>query len=54
VAPGTMVGLGPHTIHLTANDGSSNNGGAGNSTTISVTFTVNDTTPPTFTLFRQP
>jgi uncharacterized repeat protein (TIGR01451 family) len=49
VTPGTMVGLGPHTIHLTANDGSSNNGGAGNSTTISVTFTVNDTTPPTIT-----
>lgn len=49
VAPGTLVGLGPHTIHLTANDGSSNNGGAGNSTTISVTFTVNDTTAPLIT-----
>jgi hypothetical protein len=49
LAPGTSLGLGPHTIHLTANDGSSNNGGAGNSTTISVTFTVNDTTPPTIT-----
>jgi len=47
VAPGTLMGLGPHTIHLTANDGSSNNDGAGNSTTISVTFTVVDTTPPT-------
>ncbi|HSP64376.1 MAG TPA: HYR domain-containing protein [Pyrinomonadaceae bacterium] len=49
VAPGTLVGLGPHTIHLTANDGSSNNNDAGNSTTISVTFTVNDTTPPVIT-----
>jgi uncharacterized repeat protein (TIGR01451 family) len=29
VAPGTLVGLGAHTIHLTANDGSSNNGGDG-------------------------
>ena len=46
VAPGTLVGLGPHTITLTANDGSSNNGGAGNTTTIQVTFTVNDTTAP--------
>jgi hypothetical protein len=49
VAPGTLAGLGPHTIHLTANDGSSNNNDAGNSTTISVTFTVVDTTPPVFT-----
>jgi hypothetical protein len=49
VPAGTLVGLGAHTIHLTANDGSSNNNGAGNSTTISVTFTVNDITPPTFT-----
>jgi hypothetical protein len=48
-AAGTMVGLGPHTITLSANDGSSNNGGAGNTTTIQVTFTVNDTTAPTFT-----
>ena len=48
-AAGTMVGLGPHTISLTANDGSSNNGGAGNSTTIQVTFTVNDTTAPVIT-----
>ena len=48
-AAGTLVGLGPHTITLTANDGSSNNGGAGNTTTINVTFTVNDTSPPTFT-----
>ena len=33
-APGTLVGLGPHTITLTANDGSSNNDGAGNTATI--------------------
>ena len=46
---GTMVGLGPHTIHLTANDGSSNNNGAGNTTTKDITFTVNDTTPPVIT-----
>lgn len=45
-APGTAVGLGPHTITLTANDGSDSNGGAGNTTTAQVTFTVNDTTPP--------
>lgn len=48
-APGTLVGLGATTVTLTANDGSSNNGGAGNSTTIQVTFTVSDTTAPTFT-----
>jgi hypothetical protein len=48
-AAGTMVGLGPHTIHLTANDGSSNNNGAGNTTEKDVTFTVADTTPPVIT-----
>ena len=48
-AAGTMVGLGPHTIHLTANDGSSNNGGAGNTTTKDVTLTVADTTAPMIT-----
>jgi uncharacterized repeat protein (TIGR01451 family) len=48
-AAGTMVGLGPHTVHLTANDGSSNNSGAGNTTTKDVTFTVNDTTAPMIT-----
>lgn len=50
-APGTIVGLGPHTITLTANDGSSNdtNNGVGNISTATTTFTVNDTTPPTFT-----
>jgi hypothetical protein len=45
-APGTVVGFGPHVITLTANDGSDNNAGAGNTTTAQVTFTVNDTTPP--------
>ena len=45
-APGTLVGLGPHDITITANDGSSNNGGAGNSTTIQFTLTVVDTTQP--------
>jgi uncharacterized repeat protein (TIGR01451 family) len=49
VPAGTMLGLGSHTIHLTANDGSSNNDGAGNTTEKDVTFTVNDTTAPTFT-----
>ncbi len=48
-APGTMVGLGPHTITLTANDGSSNNDGAGNTATATTTFTVNDTTAPVVT-----
>jgi uncharacterized repeat protein (TIGR01451 family) len=48
-APGTVVGLGPHTITLTANDGSSNNNGTGNTATVTTTFTVNDTTPPTIT-----
>ena len=56
-AAGTMVGLGPHTIHLTANDGASNPGpdgipetaddGTGNTTTKDVTFTVEDKTAPT-------
>src|SRR5207253_1888873 len=45
-APGTFVGLGSHTITLTANDGSDNNSGAGNSTTAQVTFSVVDTMPP--------
>ena len=48
-APGTMVGLGTHTITLTANDGSSNNGGAGNDASAQFTVTVNDTSPPTVT-----
>lgn len=45
-AAGTMVGLGPHTITLTANDGSSNNSGAGNTATVQFTVTVSDTTAP--------
>jgi uncharacterized repeat protein (TIGR01451 family) len=59
VAAGTMVGLGPHTIHLTANDGASNPGpdgipetaddGTGNVTVKTITFTVNDTTAPVVT-----
>lgn len=48
-APGTLVGLGPHTITLTANDGSSNNGGAGNTATAQFTVTVSDTTAPAIT-----
>ncbi|HKR61455.1 MAG TPA: HYR domain-containing protein [Pyrinomonadaceae bacterium] len=48
-APGTIVGLGAHTITLTANDGSSNNDGAGNTASVNTTFTVVDTTPPTIT-----
>jgi uncharacterized repeat protein (TIGR01451 family) len=59
VAAGTIVGLGPHTIHLTANDGASNPGpdgipetsddGTGNVTVKTITFTVADTTSPTVT-----
>jgi uncharacterized repeat protein (TIGR01451 family) len=49
VAPGTLLGLGPHSIQLTANDGSSNNNGAGNTTTVTITLTVADTTAPVFT-----
>jgi uncharacterized repeat protein (TIGR01451 family) len=48
-AAGTMVGLGDHPIQLTANDGSSNNGGAGNTTNKTITFTVKDTTAPSIT-----
>src|SRR5206468_2528164 len=40
-AAGTMVGLGPHTITVTATDAASN------SATCSTTFTVTDNTPPT-------
>src|SRR6266436_1840765 len=46
-AAGTMLGPGSYTIHLTANDGSSDNGGAGNTTTKDIVFTVKDTTAPT-------
>lgn len=45
-APGTPVGLGTYTITLSANDGSSNNGGAGNTTTVQTTLTVADQTAP--------
>jgi len=48
-APGTPVGLGTHVITLSANDGSDNNNGAGNTTSVNVNFVVNDTTAPTFT-----
>jgi uncharacterized repeat protein (TIGR01451 family) len=44
-AAGTLVGLGPHNVHIEATDGSSNNNGA----TKDVTFTVNDTTAPVIT-----
>src|SRR6185295_10618774 len=47
--PGTPLGLGTHTITLTANDGSSNNGGAGNTATAQFTVTVSDTTAPVIT-----
>jgi uncharacterized repeat protein (TIGR01451 family) len=46
-APGTMEGLGPHPITLTATDSS------GNSSSCTTTFTVNDTTGPTITLSSQ-
>src|SRR5204863_3658 len=39
-AAGALVGLGPHTITVTATDA------AGNHSDSSTTFTVNDTTPP--------
>jgi hypothetical protein len=42
-APGTLVGYGPHTVTVTANDGH------GNTASDDVVFTVNDNTPPTFT-----
>ena len=42
-AAGTPVGLGPHTVTVTATDG------AGNSSSDTVIFTVNDTTAPTVT-----
>jgi hypothetical protein len=43
------VGPGSYTVHIGANDNSSNNGGAGNASTKDVTFTVNDTTAPVIT-----
>jgi uncharacterized repeat protein (TIGR01451 family) len=58
LAAGTLVGPGVYTIHLSANDGSSNpnagpdgipgtsDDGTGNITNKTITFTVNDTTAP--------
>jgi len=46
-APGTVVGPGQYPVHITANDNSSNNDGAGNTSEKTITFTVKDTTPPT-------
>ncbi len=42
-AAGTLVGFGPHTVTVTANDGH------GNTNSDDVVFTVNDVTPPTIT-----
>jgi HYR domain/Domain of unknown function DUF11 len=47
VPAGTVLGPGSYPIHLTANDGSSNNDGAGNTTEKDITLTVADQTPPT-------
>jgi uncharacterized repeat protein (TIGR01451 family) len=59
VAPGTLVGPGTYTIHLTANDGSVTPGPdgiigtlddiQGNVALKTITFTVVDTTPPSIT-----
>jgi uncharacterized repeat protein (TIGR01451 family) len=46
-AAGTVVGPGQYPVHITANDGSSNNDGAGNTSQKTITLTVADTTPPT-------
>jgi len=46
VAAGTLLGPGSYTINLSANDGSSNNNGAGNTTNKTITFTVADQTAP--------
>lgn len=47
IPAGTLLGPGSYAIHLTANDGSSNNNGAGNTTEKDITLTVADQTPPT-------
>jgi uncharacterized repeat protein (TIGR01451 family) len=46
VAAGTLLGPGTYTIDLSANDGSSNNNGAGNTTNKTITLIVADQTPP--------
>jgi len=46
IAAGTLLGPGTYSIDLAANDGSSNNNGAGNTATKTITFTVEDQTPP--------
>jgi probable HAF family extracellular repeat protein len=48
LAPGTLVGLGPHTITITVKDTS------GNASSCQVLFTVMDTTPPTITGMPAP
>lgn len=47
-APGTLLGLGSHTVMLTVTDGSGNQAACG------VQFTVNDTTPPNITSYPGP
>jgi hypothetical protein len=42
-----MLGPGSYQINLSANDGSSNNNGTGNTTNKTITLTVVDATPPT-------
>jgi hypothetical protein len=48
LAPGTLVGLGSHTVTITVKDSS------GNASTCQVLFTVVDTTPPTITGMPAP
>ncbi len=49
IAAGTLLGPGSYSIDLSANDGSSNNDGAGNTTNKTIIFTVKDTTAPIIT-----
>jgi len=44
---GTMLPPGQYPVVIVANDGSSNNDGAGNTSTKTITLTIKDTTPPT-------
>ena len=48
IAPGTLLGLGQHTVTITVRDLS------GNASTCPVLFTVVDTTPPTITVMPAP